>query len=76
MGIKRTTDLTTVVLFVFIMASFGGSRDLEELATSAKARFYNLTKTLLGFHKTMLHCMKTRSFVSRTDGQQLIIKKN
>ena len=24
MGIKRTTELTTVVLFVFIMASLGG----------------------------------------------------
>ena len=44
MGIKRTTELTAVVLFVFIMASLEVSRDLEQLATSAKARLYNLTR--------------------------------
>ena len=80
MRIKRTTEPTTVILFVFIMASLEVSRDLEQLATSAKARFYNLTRLAerlhYASHKTVLHCMKTRSFLCRTDGQQLIIKKN
>ena len=44
MGIKRTTEPKTVILFVSIMASLEVSRDLEQLATSAKARFYNLTR--------------------------------
>ena len=44
MGIKRTTEPKRVILFVSIMASLEVSRDLEQPATSAKARFYNLTR--------------------------------
>ena len=43
MGIKRTTE-PTVILLVSIIASLEVSQDLEQLATSAKARFYNLTR--------------------------------
>ena len=39
MGIKRTTEPKTVILFVSIIASLEVSQDLEQLATSAKARF-------------------------------------
>ena len=48
--IKRTTEPTTVILLVFIMASLEVSRDLEQLATSAKARFYNLTRLAERLH--------------------------
>ena len=44
MGIKRTTEPKTVILLVSIIASLEVSQDLEQLATSAKARFYNLTR--------------------------------
>ena len=50
MRIKRKTEPTTVIPLVFMMVSLEVSRDLEQLATSAKARLYNLTRLAERLH--------------------------